>query len=606
MHAKPSFFRRHKKLVITLAIILAIVLVAVIGFLILRASVQQASAQRGDKDSVPMNVGISELIAAVSDLREDLPVALEDVKRHDWDAAYDSIDVVSVEIRVIRNFLTPLTAKLTFLPANLAKQVTDIQTAVDFVDLALEDVLLPVVEKFQTRPLSALKVGEGIDLTLLCEYLDFAEERMPTLELLLEQANSIDLSVIDENGKLAEFLEQGNSLMETYQKNRESLPEIKAMLGMNENRLYILAAQNSSEIRASGGFPGAMGLVRIENGILTLEDFTSVYDLMPDYLPPSLSITGTEYRLFTSYFELPWDACYCPDFERVGEIWAESYEFLNNEHVDGVISMTPVIVQKLLVASGREVTLSDGLVLTGENAVQVLQHDLYFKYLGADQAWDGNSVADAMFAEAARSTMDIVMSDMDLTALMRYMEVAKEAVEDRTLMLWMERSEEQEVLREMHWNAGLNQDELAPEAGVYYNCSEPSKMGYYLGMDTEIGERVDNGYGAYMYPVTVTLYNSMSEEDLDASSSYITGAYGGAIRGYLQLYAPAGGQISEVEVSDGTSVYEETYHGLDLQFTDVFLIYPGETVTVTYMVTAAPGADAMLEISQTPTVQAYW
>ena len=61
-----------------------------------------------------------------------------------------------------------------------------------------------------------------------------------------------------------------------------------------------------------------------------------------------------------------------PDFERVGSIRAHSYESRNGIHVDGVISLTPVIIQKILKYTGG-VTLSDGTELNGDNATKVLQ-----------------------------------------------------------------------------------------------------------------------------------------------------------------------------------------------------------------------------------------
>ena len=56
------------------------------------------------------------------------------------------------------------------------------------------------------------------------------------------------------------------------------------------------------------------------------------------------------------------------------------------QNVDGVISMTPAIVQKLLAAIDEEITLFDGLVLNGSNAARVLQYDLYYKYFGTESS----------------------------------------------------------------------------------------------------------------------------------------------------------------------------------------------------------------------------
>ena len=54
----------------------------------------------------------------------------------------------------------------------------------------------------------------------------------------------------------------------------------------------------------------------------------------------------------------PRDACFDPDFERVAYIWALAYEQKNSEHVNGVVSLTPAIIQGMLEYIGN-VTLSD-------------------------------------------------------------------------------------------------------------------------------------------------------------------------------------------------------------------------------------------------------
>ena len=172
-------------------------------------------------------------------------------------------------------------------------------------------------------------------------------------------------------------------------------------------------------------------------------------------------------------------------------------------------------------------------------------------------------------------------------------------------MIWMKDEQEQAFIKRMGWSGGLNQDPMKPEAGVYYNCILSSKMGWYVMMDTQMGERVKNEDGSYTYPITVTLANNATKEELRTAIEYITGGQGGAITSAAYFFAPAGGTVSDFTSSNGKTVQIKTYNGYTLGFMNRFSLKPSEPITITYNVTTAPGAEEMLTFSKTPTAQDY-
>ena len=162
----------------------------------------------------------------------------------------------------------------------------------------------------------------------------------------------------------------------------------------------------------------------------------------------------------------PRDACFDPDFERVAYIWALAYEQKNSEHVNGVVSLTPAIIQGMLKYIGN-VTLSDGTELTSENATKVLQYDLYYKYLNANAAATAGDYVDDLFAETAKATMSKLVSDFDVKKAGDYYKVFSDGAKNRTVMMWMEDEEEQELVKNAGCSGGLNEDPENPETGVY-------------------------------------------------------------------------------------------------------------------------------------------
>lgn len=471
----------------------------------------------------------------------------------------------------------------------------------DILEDASDTLIGPAITQLRNHPLDSLTVDGGFDVMALKSYLDFARAFVPELEQVLVRIRDLDLDIL-ENEKFASYFTKVWNVTVLYHENEEVISFVNAFLGDGEDRLYLLAAQNSAEIRASGGFPGSMGTIRIRDGVLTIGDFTGVNNILAAYAITPVSVI--ENILFLKSMNISRDADFCPDFERVAEIWSLGYERKNKEALDGVVSLTPAIIQKVLAIVG-DLTLSDGTLLTGENATKILQRDLYFKYFGAGKnVTVSNAIVDALFAETAKETMRMVTSNIGPSQVVRYLNILHEGCADRTIMVWMKKETEQEIVRRLGWSGGLNNDPDNPAAGVYFNCIIASKMGWFLNMDTEIGEPEINEDGSRTYPMKVTLENIMTPEELAAGSYYIHGG-GNALVGSMYLFAPAGGSVDSFSTSNYVQIKLREYKGLQLGHVERVALYYNKPVVITYRLTTAPGVDTPLTISQTPTLQNY-
>lgn len=565
---------------------------------------QQTTSDATVPAETTAELSVTDLLISVLTLKDNLKAALDDLKVNDTVSFRQRIESTFQKTETIRKSLKASSEALGDSMPSLQTQLDNIQSLLDIVDFASEKLLLPGVDYVEAHPLAEMKAEGGIRIQPLMGYLELSQSFMPDIETLVEMANQADLSIVDSDGKITKYLDAANELVDLYHRDSAAFDHLKAMLGGNGDRLYLVAAQNSAEIRASGGFPGSMGTVRIRDGILMLEDFKKVYNVLASYTPAEAQITTVEHSLFHGGLSAPRDADYCPDFERVAYVWALGYEARQGEKVDGVISATPVIVQKILAAMGEEIKLFDGTVLNGDNAVKELQHDLYFKYFGKDYVSGRESISDQLFADAAKKTADKMVETFGFSNLADYLTVAKECIDDRSLMFWMSDASEQAIIKAVGAHGGLNDDPENPQAGIYYNCTVPSKMGMFLVMDAQIGEGVKNADGSYSYPITVTFSNDITPEELRSASVYITGGTGG-ICGSVYFFAPAGGTVSDFTTTNGVSIKSNTYHDLQLGYIRSFVINADKPVTVTYTVTTAPGVEAPLSLSMTPTLQDY-
>ena len=230
-------------------------------------------------------------------------------------------------------------------------------------------------------------------------------------------------------------------------------------------------------------------------------------------------------------------------------------------------------------------------------------YDIYYKYCSKATFYNTDVSTDALFADAAQKTMETVMENLSVPHLLAYLSAAKESIENRTLMLWMQDETEQAFVSEMGWSGSLNRDPEKPQAGVYFNCTVSSKQGMFLTIDTEMGERVRNDDGSYTYPIKVTFSNTITQKEAEEAGAYITGGFGGEIRGAAYFFAPAGGTVSDFTVVNGPTVWMEKYQDLQLGFLSWLVVRPDKPVTVTYSLTTAPGVETPPVFSRTPTVQ---
>lgn len=582
--------KRNKKLKIARNIAIALVPIIIIGLLVFRLGTDAKS-----------------MLAEANTLKTDLKAVMTGVKERDVESAQNATLKVDNTVRKLdRTLSSPVWKAVSHVPF-AGKYVKSVNTLVSVAEDASDNILKPALDVMDEYPLEGLKVGDGFSVSTINAYLNLLEDIEPRIESITTQMQTVKLP-LGKTEMLSEYTQMLTKLTAAYKENGEYLPLFRAFLGDGSDRLYLLAAQNSAEIRASGGFPGSMGTIRIEDGVLTIDDFKTVYDMISVNPPTEAHITDTEYLLFSGSLDYARDACYIPDFERVGEIWALAYESENDEHIDGVISLTPVIIQKVLAYTGA-VTLSDGTELNGDNATQILQKDLYYKYLSNNTSYkvsNAGDYVDSLFAETAKLVMGKLVDDFDINRIADYSKIFTDGGKDRTILMWMEDETAESYVKAAGCSGALNDDPSNPEAGVFFSGANGSKLGWFVSLDAQIGDDVTfNDDGSRTYDVTVTVSNDITRDDMYRAGNYIIGNYKGQVESYLHLFAPAGGTISDFETSNSMTMNMDEYHGLEVAYNVEFMLAPGEPVTVTYKVTTAPGVSTPLKISQTPTLQSY-
>ncbi|MFA5985879.1 MAG: DUF4012 domain-containing protein [Parcubacteria group bacterium] len=153
----------------------------------------------------------------------------------------------------------------------------------------------------------------------------------------------------------------------------ESRPTVEDMLGANGPRTYLLLFQNNNEMRATGGFIGSYGIVKINNGRITQMMIDDVYNpdgQLIDRVVPPLPI-----QKISANWSMH-DSNWFPNFPTSAKKTMDFYERSGGATVDGVIAITPELMKKLLEITGPVAVDGYDVTLTSDNFVQILQGEI--------------------------------------------------------------------------------------------------------------------------------------------------------------------------------------------------------------------------------------
>lgn len=545
------------------------------------------------------------------------------IESHDFASASSSArQLQSVASQMNEDLSSPLWGVASVLPV-VGSDIQGVRTIASVLDDASANALVPLTAALQQTPMDDLVADGTIDVASLSVLLSAIEDAAPAMQSCTERLDALpDMNIAQLQSIVAPAKEKLDGVNDAFQAAAGIAPIAADLLGANGDRTYLLAAQNSAELRASGGFPGSVGTLTISNGHISLGDFTTVYDMLNEDTSSSITITDEEKTLFYGCTRYSWDNSYNPDFSRVGQIWVTSYNERHNAHIDGVVSISPSIVQKLLSSLKTTVTLADGTELNGSNATKVLEHDLYWKYLSEEATVSGSAgaeITDALFSQAAGLTFDRILNDFDSNTLTALSGVLVEGMGDREVMVWMSDGSEQAAMEGIGATGALDAAaQQEPTLGVFSNIWLASKLGWWLGIDTKVGSAQASADGSRTYHVVTTLTNYLTSDEIAKGGSYIMSSLdsSGQIDPFVYLYAPAGGTIENIKASNGAQLVQAEYKGLQVFYSanagsDFNAPYPdfplgaGEEVTVTYDVVLPANVSGDLQLASMPMLQRY-
>lgn len=230
------------------------------------------------------------------------------------------------------------------------------------------------------------------------------------------------------------------ALLSGFEKNEVLIEEL---LGGNGPRTYLFLLQNNHEMRATGGFIGTYALIDINEGIIRRFFVDGIFN--PDGQLKENIIPPKPIQKISAGWSLH-DSNWFPDFPASAEKAISFYEKTGGPTVDGVITLTPTIMQKLLLVVGPIAMPQYGIIVDADNFIPVLQEQVEVKY---DKELNEPK---KILSDLTQMLIEKVFALQNREMLGRIAGALVDGLNEKHMLLYMRHSETQLLIDEVGWS----------------------------------------------------------------------------------------------------------------------------------------------------------
>ncbi|HLY31418.1 MAG TPA: DUF4012 domain-containing protein, partial [Ktedonobacterales bacterium] len=161
---------------------------------------------------------------------------------------------------------------------------------------------------------------------------------------------------------------------------------LPTLLGFTKTQHYLLFDMDSDELRATGGFQGNFGVLTVTDGRLIggvkLHDTTATLDCPNSTCPyrPVPQQFAAWFNVDPTQFGMR-DANLDPDFPTAAQADEALYTAESGNSVDGVIAITPALIEQLLTLTGPIAVTPPGQQQAVTVTAQNLQDEIHFFHI---------------------------------------------------------------------------------------------------------------------------------------------------------------------------------------------------------------------------------
>lgn len=365
------------------------------------------------------------------------------------------------------------------------------------------------------------------------------------------------------------------------------------IMGEQSAKKYLIIFQNNAEIRATGGFIGTYGLLDLDQGQIKKLFIDGIYNLdgqlKEKIIPPKP----------LQKIAIPWtthDANWFADFPTSAQKIMWFFEKTGGPTVDGVISLTPTVIEKLLELTGPIEIPEYGVTLNAQNFAEVTQYKVEIDY---DKELNQPK---KILADFAPKFIDKISQELKKNNL-EVLKIINQALKEKHILFYFSEPDLEQFVKTQGWGGEILEAKKDYFAVINSNI-DGRKTDWVIKEDIRYSSEIETDGS-----VIDTL--AISRHHLGGNSKYDW--FNAVNADYLRVYLPKGSQLISVsgqtkeeakplidyaqagyKIDEDLGVEEKTLIKDEASGTEIFeengktvfgnwvYVKPGETTTLIY------------------------
>jgi hypothetical protein len=394
------------------------------------------------------------------------------------------------------------------------------------------------------------QAGQGEDLLSVAVHaLSDARPQLEAARTLVEHAaqRRTEVDAAQLSPRLARLVQMLDRALPLAQAGIEAGLMAPDLLGASGPRTYLLLAQNSDELRPTGGFITAAGRVTVDDGSIIEFSFRDSY-FIDDFSKPYDEPPAPLYEYMLSELWVFRDANWSPDFPTSARKAAELYTYGQGIEVDGVIAFDQQGAARLIEALGPVIVEGWNEPITGENFARMMRQAWAPSDEGVSLEW-ARTRKDFM-GVLAQTVLERIKQQPETVDRFQLLQALWQILQERHLLIYLETPAAASWLRTQHWDGALRLAEgdylMVVDANLGFN-----KVNSHVERALEYQVALDSDGGAQAVLALDYLHTGPgSDSPCNHRAVYAKGeqiTYEGLMEGcywnYLRVYVPHGSYL---------------------------------------------------------------
>lgn len=360
----------------------------------------------------------------------------------DFHSAHDQLDSVN-------SVLTPILRVLPVAGSQFSS-AENILVAGEQLSGAAEDVTKAFTILSQLTSQLSPDLTQQSTTDLLVTAHTALRPAVPRLEAANLALEHVDLATVPEQYRAA--IQQAQATVPVVTGSLEQLMSLSetmlTILGNDSPKRYLVIFQNNREQRATGGFIGSFAMVDINKGKVSSIEIPGggPYDLLGNQTAKVLAPQPLHY--VNPYWEMQ-DANWWPDFPTSAKKIQWFYGKAGGPQVDGVITLTPDIIEHMLAVTGPIDMPEYDVTVDQSNFYDVTQAQ-------AERKYDDTRESKKFIADLTPRLLDKLFS-LDAHNLLPVLQIFYNALNEKDILVFFNDVFLENDMRKLGWTGEVKQ-----------------------------------------------------------------------------------------------------------------------------------------------------